>query len=131
MDGKEIKFSSKKEQSIKMITGTTYSGTSSPNRPKPIVIFHDNLPIKDKTSKAPRPVLVVEVPRPFLYKSNKIVSCDYHYNYTNEAAIVDLTGVGGITRSRRYLLATKNKVTPEKPLIQAYVAYNIFVEGID
>ena len=73
MDGKEIKFSSKKEQSINVITGTTYSGTSSPNGPKPIVIFHDNLPIKDKTSKAPRPVLVVEVPRPFLYKSNKLV----------------------------------------------------------
>ena len=99
-----------------MITGTTYSGIASPNGTRLITIFHNNLPVKDKTSEAPRPVLVVEVTRLFPYKSNKMVPWDYHCNYTNEAVIADLTGVGGITRSEHcYYPTTKNKVTPEKP----------------
>ena len=73
IDGKEIEFSSKREQSIHVITGTTYSRNPSLNGSRPITIFHDNLPVKDETSEAPKLVLVVEVPRPFLYKSNKMV----------------------------------------------------------
>ena len=73
IDRKEIEFSKKGEHSINMIIGTTYSGDPSLNGPRPISIFHDNLPIKEETSKTPKPVLVIEVPKPFPYKSNKMV----------------------------------------------------------
>ena len=47
-----------------------------------------------------------------------MVPWDYHCNYTNEATVTDLTGVGGITCSGRfYLPTTKDKVMLEKPLI--------------
>ena len=70
---KEIELSNKGEQSINVITGTTYSRNLSPNGPKPITIFHDNLPMKDETSEALKPVLVIEVLKPFPYRSNKMV----------------------------------------------------------
>ena len=73
IDKKEIEFSSKGEHSVNMITSTTYSGNPSPNGSRPITIFHDNLPVKDETSEAPKPVLVIEVPKLFPYKSNKMV----------------------------------------------------------
>ena len=73
IDRKEIEFSSKGEHSINVITSTTYLGDPSPNGPRPITIFHDNLPAKDETSEAPKPILVIEVPKPFPYRSNKMV----------------------------------------------------------
>ena len=74
MDGKEIEFSSKGGHSINVITSTTYLGTRSSNGPRPIVIFDDNLPVKVETSEALKPILVVEVLKPFPYRSNKMVS---------------------------------------------------------
>ena len=73
IDRKEIEFSSMGEHSVNVIIGTTYLGNPSPNRPRPITIFHDNLPVKDETFEAPKPVLVIEVPKLFPYKSNKMV----------------------------------------------------------
>ena len=70
-----------------MITDTTYLGDPSPNGPKPITIFHDNMLVKEETSETPKPILVIEVPKPFPYMSNKIVPWDYRYNYANEIAI--------------------------------------------
>ena len=47
--------------------------------------------------KVPVPILVVEVPRPFPYESQKAIPQDY--NYTHQTVINDLTGVEGNTRS--------------------------------
>ena len=73
MDGKQIEFSSKGEHSINVITSTTYSRNPLLNGLRPITIFHDNLPMKDEIFKASKPVLVIEVPKPFPYRSNKMV----------------------------------------------------------
>ena len=63
------------------------------------------------------PVLVVEVPRPFPYKSQKTVPWDCNYNYTYQTTATDLTGVGGITRSGRcYAHDMIKKVVSEKLL---------------
>ena len=71
-------------------------------------------------SEALKPILVIEVPRPFLYTSNKIVPWDYHCNYANETIVTDLTDVGGITRSRRvYMPAIIDKVVHEELSIPA------------
>ena len=116
IDEKEIEFSSKGEHFINVITNTTYSGNPSPNGLRPITIFHDNSHVKVETSEAPKPVLVIEVPKPFPYTSNKTVPWDYRYNYANEMAATDLTGVRGITRSGRvYMPTIMDKVTLEKP----------------
>ena len=69
MDKKEIKFSKSINPSINVITGTTYSGTPSSTGPRLITIFHDNETAKDEMLKVSTQVLVVEVPRPFSYKS--------------------------------------------------------------
>ena len=118
MDRKEIEFSRPEEQSIDVITGTTYSETLSQNELRPITIFHDNEPAKDKAPKASKPVLIIEVPRHFPYKSKKMVPWDYNYNYTNEVATVDLVRVGGMTRSGHYYSPVLiEKVTLKKLLV--------------
>ena len=73
MNKKEIEFSKLEGESIIVITGTTYSRIPAPNGPRPIIIFHDNKPLKDKVPKSPKLVLFMEVPRPFPYKSEKMV----------------------------------------------------------
>ena len=40
--------------------------------------------MKVETFEAPKPVLVIEVPKPFPYISNKTVPWDYRCNYANE-----------------------------------------------
>ena len=69
IDRKEIEFSKSIDPSINVITGTTYSGTFSSNDLKAITIFHDNKADKVEMPKVSTPVLVVEVPKPFPYKS--------------------------------------------------------------
>ena len=88
MDRKEIEFSSSKGSSIDVITSTTYSGTPSSTSPRPITIFHDNEAAKIELPKVPIPVLIVEVPRPFSYESQKVVPWDY--NYTHQTIVNDL-----------------------------------------
>ena len=118
MDRKEIKFSESIDASTNVITGTMYSGSPSSIGPKSITIFHDNETVKDKMSKVPTPVFVVEVPRPFLYESEKAIPWDYHCNYTYRTVAIDLTGVRGITRSRCcYTSDMAEKVAPEKLLV--------------
>ena len=73
MDRKEIEFSRPEEQSIDVITGIAHSRTPSPNGPRLITIFDDNEPVEDKAPKARNPLLIVEVPKPFLYKLEKMV----------------------------------------------------------
>ena len=73
MDRKEIKFSKSVDPSIDVITSTTYLGTSSSNGPRAITIFHYNEAAKAEMPKVLTPVLVVEVPRPFSYESQKVV----------------------------------------------------------
>ena len=68
--------------------------------------------------KVSTPILVVEVPRPFLYESQKVVPWDYYCNYTHQTVATDLTGIGGITRSRHcYAPDMAEKVAPEKLLM--------------
>ena len=67
MDWKEIEFSKPIDPSIDVITGITYSWTSSSTGPRPITIFHDNEATRDKAPKVSTSVLVVEVARPFPY----------------------------------------------------------------
>ena len=96
MDRKEIEFSESNDPSIDVITCTTYSRTLLSTGPKSITIFHNNEAVRDEMPKASIPELVVEVPRPFPYESQKAVPYDYNYNYTHQTVVNDLTGVGGI-----------------------------------
>ena len=117
VDRKKIEFLESSGPSINVITGTTYSGTPSSTGPRPITIFHDNEATRAKISAL---VLVVEVPRPFPYKSQKAVPWDYNCNYTHQTTTTDLTGVGGITRNRRcYASNMTEKSVPEKFLTPA------------
>ena len=73
MDRKEIEFLDSEGLSINVITGTTYLKTPSSIGPRPITIFHDNETARAEEPKVSAPVLVVEVPRPFLYESQKAI----------------------------------------------------------
>ena len=90
---KKAEFSTNGEHSIDVIIDTTYLGDPSSSGPRPITIFHDNLPTKVKVSETPKPVLVIEVPKSFTYTSNKTVLWDYRCNYANETTTTDLTGI--------------------------------------
>ena len=118
MDRKEIEFLKSNDLSIDVITSITYSGTPSSTGPRPIMIFHDNEAAKDEMPKVSTPILVVEVPKPFPYESQKAVPWDYNCNYTHQTATIDLTSVGGITRSGHcYAPDMIEKVAPEKLLM--------------
>ena len=82
MDKKEIEFLEANDPSIDVITGTAYSRTPSSTGPRAITIFHDNEAAIAEMPKVSAPVLVVEVPRPFLYESQKAIPWDYNCNYT-------------------------------------------------
>ena len=69
MDRKKVEFSKSIDPSINVIMGTTYFGTLMSIGPKPIIIFHDNEAAKIELPKVPIPILVVEVPKLFLYES--------------------------------------------------------------
>ena len=115
MDRKDIEFSESFNLSINVIMGTMYSRTPSSINLRSITIFHDNETARDEVPKVSIPLLMVEVPRPFPYKSQKTVPWDYHCNYTHQTAAIDLNGVGGITRSGRcYAPDMAKKVIPEK-----------------
>ena len=63
-------------------------------------------------------MLVVKVPIPFPYESEKAIHWDYNCNYTHQTTVNDLTGVGGITRSERcYAPGLVEKVTLEKFMV--------------
>ena len=79
--------------------GITYSGTPSSIGPRPITIFHDNEAAKMELSKVLISILLIEVPKPFPYASQKAVPWDYNCNYTHQTAVNDLTSVGGLTQS--------------------------------
>ena len=67
--------------------------------------------------KVPIPILLVEVPKPFLYESQKVVPWDYNCNYTYQIVVNDLIGVGGLTRSGRcYASGLAEMVIPKKLL---------------
>ena len=120
MDRKEIEFSKSIDLFISVIIGTTYLGTPSSTGPKVTMIFHDNEAAKDEMPKVSTLVLVVEVPRPFSYESQKAVPWDYNCNYTHQTTTTDLTRVEGITRiGRCYAPDMIEKVTLEKLLIPA------------
>ena len=83
MDRKEIEFLESNDSSINVITGITYSETPSSTGPRPIMIFHDNEVAKDEMPMVSTSILVIEVPRPFLYESQKVMPWDYNCNYTH------------------------------------------------
>ena len=113
-------FSESNNPSINVITSTTYLGTPSSTGPRPITIFHDNKAAIAEVPKVSALVLVVEVPRPFLYESQKVIPWGYNCNYTHQTAGTDLTGVGGITQSGCcYGPNMTEKVAPEKLLMPA------------
>ena len=115
MDRKKIEFSDSESSSINVITGTTYSRILSSIGPGPITIFHDNRAARAQIPQIPTPVLIVEVPKPFSYKSQKAIPWDYNCNYTYQTTVNDLTGVGGLTRSGRCYAPGLAEVTiPEK-----------------
>ena len=63
-------------------------------------------------------MLVVEVPRPFPYESEKEIPWDYNFNYTHQTNVNDLTSVEGITRSDWcYDPGLAKMVAPEKLLV--------------
>ena len=83
MDRKEMEFLESNDLSINVITGTMYLRTPSSTGPRSITIFHDNVATRDEMPKAFILVLMIEVPKPFPYKSQKAVPWDYNYNYTH------------------------------------------------
>ena len=78
MDRKEIEFSNSDGSYIKIITGTTYSMTPSSVDPRPITIFHDNKAARAEVPKVSILVLMIEIPRPFPYESQKTIPWDYN-----------------------------------------------------
>ena len=113
MDRKEIEFSKSNDSSIDVIIGTTYSRTLSSTGPMPITIFHDNEATRDEMPKVSTPILVVEISRPFPYKSQRPVPWDYNCNYTHQTAATDFTGVRGITWNGRCYAPDMAKNAPE------------------
>ena len=74
MNRKEIEFSKKsEEQFVNVITRAAYAENPSQNGPKPLIIFYDDEPMNDVLPKMHKPLLTVEVPKPFPYESNKRV----------------------------------------------------------
>ena len=116
MDKKEVEFSDSIGPSINVITGTTYSRTLSSTGPRPITIFHNNEAARAEVPKVSTPVLMVEVPKPFPYESQKVVPWDYNCNYTHQTAATDLTSVRGITRNGRCY--TPNMIKKRSHLIR-------------
>ena len=91
-----------------------YSGSSSSISLRPITIFHDNETVATELPKVPTLVLLVEIPKPFPYASQKVVPWDYNCNYTHQTDINDLTDVGGLTWSGRcYALGLAEEVIPK------------------
>ena len=118
MDRKKVEFLESNDLSISVITSTMYLGTPSSTGPRPVTIFHNNETTRDEVPKVPTPVLVVEVPRPFPYESQKVIPWDYNCNYTHQTAVNDLTGIGGITRNGRcYAPVMAEKVVSDELLI--------------
>ena len=114
MDRKEIEFSGLEDSSVNVITGTVYSGTPSSTGPRPITIFHDNEMAAMEVPKVQTPVLLVEVPKPFPYTSQKAVPWDYNCNYTHQTDVNDLTGVGGLSRNGRcYAPGLAEEIIPQ------------------
>ena len=63
-------------------------------------------------------MLVVEVPKPFPYKSQKAIPWDYNCNYTYQTVVNNLTSIGAITQSERcYAPDMAENVTLEKLLL--------------
>ena len=83
MDRKEIKFSDLEDSSVNVITGTMYSRTPTSTGPRPITIFHDNEKSGTELPKVSVSILLIEVPKPFQYESQKAVPWDYNCNYTH------------------------------------------------
>ena len=71
MDKKDIEFSDLINPSINVIMGTTYLRTPSSTGSRPITIFHDNEEARNEMPKVLIPVLLVEIPRPFSFESQK------------------------------------------------------------
>ena len=99
MDRKEIEFSDLEDSFVNVITSTMCSRAPSSTGPRPITIFHDNEATRMELPKVSILVLLVEVPKPFPYESQKAVHWDYNCNYTHQTTVNDLTGVGGLTWS--------------------------------
>ena len=115
MDKKKIEFSDLEGPSINVIMGTTYSETPSSSGPRPIIIFHENETARTEVPKVPIPILVVEVPKAFLYESDKAIPWDYNCNYIHQIVVNDLTGVRGITQSGRcYAPSLAETIAPEQ-----------------
>ena len=110
---KEIKFFDLEDSSINVITSTMYSGTLSSTGPRPITIFHDNEAAGMELPKVSVPILLVKVPKPFPYESQKAVPWDYNCNYTHQTVVNELTGVGGLTQSGRYVPGLAEEVIPK------------------
>ena len=47
------------------------------------------------------PKLIVEVPSPFPYTDIKMVPWNYNYNYVNEPATTNISGIRGMTQNER------------------------------
>ena len=104
MDKKEIEFFEKiEEKSINVIVREGYSNTSSSGKAKALTIYYEDKPevARRPTVEISMPKLKVEVPSPFVYKSDKAVPWNYNCSYIIEIATTDLIGVGGITWSGR------------------------------
>ena len=114
MDRKEIEFSDLEDSSVNVITGTMYSGSPLLTGLRSITIFYDNEMVATELPKIQTSVLLVEVPKPFPYTSQKAVPWDYNCNYTYQTDVNDLTGVGGLTRSGRcYASGLAEEIIPK------------------
>ena len=99
-------------ESINMIGDETTKPLYGRNRP--LILY--GKPSSKVSSLTPTPKLVVEVPKPFPYKSNKAIPWKYKNQVvmirelTPSTATMELSGVSHLTRSGRcYALPTQKK----------------------
>ena len=113
MDLREIEFFKKiMEESLIVITDARFVGESFLEGSRPFTIFFedDSDPVVN-TMTYPL-MLTMEVPSLFPYMDNKMVPWNYNYNYMNEPATANISGIGGMAQSGRCYAPVSAKTTP-------------------
>ena len=113
MDCGEIEFSKKRiEESINMITNAKFVGKSPSEGLRPLAIFFKNDLIPMANMRMHSLKLTVEVLSPFPYMDSKMVPWNYNYNYVNEPAAANISGIRGMTRSGRCYVPVFVEIAP-------------------
>ena len=77
------------------------------------IFFEDDLVLVSNVMMH-QPRLIVEVPSLFSYTDNKMVPCNYNYNYVHKAASANISGIERMTQSGRCYAPIMVEKTPSK-----------------